>query len=1765
MGRLGFIAQPYFLWEKNGGEDMAKSIVNTDSGLKVKIGLLGGSAYTAAGSSGEEIYQNLRAICDKISNSKKLKVKIGAAEVQEIKIGDKAIDGFKKRLQSVLNTLKLEGGNVIKIESKDLGTIEGKTKKIAQQTREAAEQAQRFSQYMTGAKLDKSYYGSKVNTISRNRDILGADQQAQYDELIAQWSRYQDILSSVQKSGNIVDGASGLDDAKAKVDALTRSLLEYINTAKNASKEKPIQWSGEEMSAAVAEIDSLTDKIGKNSREWSAAARGPASEYYAKMQSLVPKLRELKEQLQSNSISQDDYNKAIKRIRKELSSYESQITSLGRNHKNIFGKLAEGVKSFFAAFTVARVINMAIQQIRKMISVVKELDDSLTQLQIVTRSSDEEMARYASSVGSTASRIGANTKDLIDATTTYARLGYSMQESGTLAQFTTMLQNVGDIGAQDAQDAITAIIKAYGKNVDDIEDIMNKMVIVGNSAPISVKQIADGMNNAASTLSAAGNTFEQSVAMLTAANTVVQNSSKAATGLRTIVARLRNTKTELDELGETMTTATYEKLITALTKNGVRLRDAVTGDFRSTYDIFSDLSKVWEKMSAIDRSAVATALSGTRQQAIFYSLIGQFDEATKAMDKMRDSAGALDDAYSTYMDSITAHVNQFKAAYDQLAQNLIDKGVVSSIINIGTNILNILNSAVDAIDKIHEKLGIIPDIIKTFGPTLLTIFGNDQMKIAGSAFSLLGSLSQDVGSKKDLGLLHRSSSLKSDAKDVQDYADAIEDVTESLSEASEHWASLGNMDSAIGKVEKLLGELHDGASLSASDVKDLYDSFGSLGSLQTFIDTATNVDSSFEDIHEAANRLIEDFLNSTDITKNMTDAELAATAALLQEMGVVDSLPSIYDKLREARISSTITAQDLTQATSVTTAALLKEAEAAGLNAKMLADLAEINTLVSAKEEARNRHERSLIDDEIRAISKRMTGYTVDLGFTIKVPSSSGSSRSSTTEKYLAELDRYYLIMKRLAVAQKAVADAQGSIDDQRDSINGDLSKIEINERLIDLYKDEASILNELIGARSKDISDTADKLRKLGFVIDYNAEKNELVVQNMEHLNELKGKTTEATNTLIKGTEALIKDMESLNDANQDSANSLAELGKNARSAHESIISLLDDIVSKSNAVVDGFQSFYDTLTTAAKEYASTGYLSVDSLQSILALEPKYLTFLQDENGKLTLNEQALQDVIAARTEDMAVETALAYAKKVLLAAQENDVESLRDLTQVSIQASDATWDMAYATIGLARAIGAKNGMDGGMFDKAVEAVRNMQTIAETSVRTIGAFYRTLRADYVSQADGLNTILDLTKQMIKWENEQQVDALEKQKDQYDDIIDKKKEMLKVSQEQKKHENDLEDKLKKIAKLQAQIDQLRLDDSREATAQRRALETQLAELQNELAESQADYAVDVITESLDKQKEAYDNNLDDKINLLKDELSSEEKLYRAAIERISSGWDSLYDDLLNWNYEVGSSLQDDIINNWNAATEAVQRYGSFVSALAGVQQYTNVSESRSFDDSNGQVTESQVHSVIKEMYANSQEWKGASDERRKWLADRNIYLGNSLQSLGIPAYRDANGVWYVGDEKLFDKYRQYIYHNGGIAGNRPTLKQNEVMAVLKKGEAVLDEQREEGLYKIVNFAEEMSKRFGEGLRLDKFRSLFGGGRAIMPVVPRTDLIQSSGTIAPQINVVINHSGDMSDGDARRYGGIVADSALKGLKDAFSKRGVNDLGTVLLKT
>lgn len=344
---------------------------------------------------------------------------------------------------------------------------------------------------------------------------------------------------------------------------------------------------------------------------------------------------------------------------------------------------------------------LAFRAVKNIAKEAIAIDDSMTQLRIVTNESEAAYQRYGERVANTAQKIGSSMTDIIDATTVFARLGYSLDESSTLAELTAMLQRVGDIDANDAQASLTSIIKAFDLDVNDMELVMDKLVTVGNNFPISVSEIASGMMNASSALAASGNSFDKSVALLAAANTTLQDVDKASTGLRTITARIRKTDSELDDLGEAMTESAYSDLVGALTKHNVALQDA-NGEYRDTYDIMQDIANVWDQMSSSEQAALAELAAGNRQQTVFFSIIQNFNKvAAGSLKQMTGASGAMQKSYDEWMNSVTAHIETFKAAFQGLSADLISSGFLTGLVDIGTTIVNII----DGIVRLNSKLG----------------------------------------------------------------------------------------------------------------------------------------------------------------------------------------------------------------------------------------------------------------------------------------------------------------------------------------------------------------------------------------------------------------------------------------------------------------------------------------------------------------------------------------------------------------------------------------------------------------------------------------------------------------------------------------------------------------------------------------------------------------------------------------------------------------------------------------------------------------------------------------------------------------------------------------------------------------------------------------------------------------------------------------------------------------------------------------------------
>lgn len=586
--------------------------------------------------------------------------------------------------------------------------------------------------------------------------------------------------------------------------------------------------------------------------------------------------------------------------------------------------------------------------------------------------------------------------------------------------------------------------------------------------------------------------------------------------------------------------------------------------------------------------------------------------------------------------------------------------------------------------------------------------------------------------------------------------------------------------------------------------------------------------------------------------------------------------------------------------------------------------------------------------------------------------------------------------------------------------------------------------------------------------------------------------------------------------------------------------------VVDNANDALDGVTGLYDTLKGAAQEYAENGYITVDTLQSIYKLGVQNLAYLQDENGQLVINEANIQKVIAARTQQMAIETALNYIQQLRTALTNQDTAALQNLIFATDVAANSTWDLVYAQLQLL-------GLEDSQYNAALQRINTLRSLADVAVTSIGRIDNSAKEALQNTSDALDDILQYVKDMIKQEVENQVEALEDQIDRYREIVDLQKKSLDLEREKDNYTKSVAEKTKAIAQLQARIALLDLDDSREAQAEKAKLNEELAELNNDLAETQADYAYEVNSDALDAMADAYEDEKRKEIEILEDTISSEEKLYSAAISRINNEWDTLYSDLCDWAYNYGNVTINTLTEAWNAASQAVQQYGSYLNAVATTQSQLSAIDNASSSnvigtmgdyDTSGGATMSRVKEIVAQMKANSIQHGSEDDAGKLRLNKENLRLGEELQKLiGRTVVRGNDGVWYldkVGGAQLYSTYPYSTYHTGGIVGDDATPKQDEMFALLKKREAVFTEPQQEVVYRVLKADETIAGKLGISGGL--YHSMNGSGYAEMQshnAVMRdmqqaqaasggNHVSQSIGDVTVPVHVMVTEKLDKSD-------------------------------------
>lgn len=706
--------------------------------------------------------------------------------------------------------------------------------------------------------LNKEVGAHRTGNVEQIKKFI--DSLGKYD---AQIANSRSKLSALGDAGIGSEAAARLDDFESAL----KNARDEIERFRNASNKSEIKKFGDQVLQSERKLKQLstTTRQAFSSLSASQTAEKSITNVTNKLRALVNtmtnyiasngKIRtdaglstrfdEVLEEANAHlngsiQLNDADYN----RLREQFGAIQTDAKNLGISGETGFQRLNNQVQKLATYLSGATLLFGAINQIKTMITNVIELDSAMTELKKVTDETDATYESFLTNAVSRAKNLGAALSDVVSATADFARLGYDIADSAALADAAIVYKNVGD-GIESIDDASTSIIstmKAFGVEAEDVMTIVDRFNEVDNRFSISSKGIGDALLRSASSLSTAGNTLDESIALITAMNEVVQDPDVVGTSLKTIASRLRTTKGELEELGEDAEgaaesiTALQTKLLN-LTHGKVNIFESDNVTFKSTYDIMQELASVWGEMNDLEQASVTELIGQVRQANTFSSLMNNMSTAAQVVETSMNSTGSALAENNKYLESIRGHMSLLAASAESFSNTIIDSDLLKNGIDGLRTIIDLMNEIAGF--STSGFLGMAAGgILSTTGFNLIdfnklqTLLTNEKSNTKDNFWdSLLRSSFFGIGqTKSDIGVVENVIKQLEDLSKTEfdsDFSDKLDKITLSLME------NVNVSEEARTSINKYLTDLGNTRNINkaTAGLKSYHQRLSSVGSV----------------------------------------------------------------------------------------------------------------------------------------------------------------------------------------------------------------------------------------------------------------------------------------------------------------------------------------------------------------------------------------------------------------------------------------------------------------------------------------------------------------------------------------------------------------------------------------------------------------------------------------------------------------------------------------------------------------------------------------------------------------------------------------------------------------------------------------------------------------------------------------------------------------------------------------------------------------------
>lgn len=521
---------------------------------------------------------------------------------------------------------------------------------------------------------------------------------------------FQEKFNELKTSlSNVGGDPKALDEYRIKLNELTNEL-------KRADVAYKASFSSNKSQQNIEATKQNIKKLIYTIQTWQQANTKAMSKntfnggtYQVETDNMIASLKKL---LNASDLTASDLKANVDRINRSFRTMSSEAQAAGVNGLSFFDKIKEDALKFTSWMSLTTVISGISREAVKFYNNVVDIDTAMTELRKVTDNTNQQYAEFFDNIGQKAKDLKIDLSDLISQTAEWGKRGYSLDEAETLATNSGIYSVVGEVDNATAVQDLTTVMKSYNMTVDESINIVDKFNAISNKYAVSASDIGDMLSRSVSSLSVAGNTLDQAIAMGTAITEITGDAAEAGNSLKVLSMRLRGAKTELEDAGEStegmaVSTSKLREDIKALTNvNGTGGFDIMkdSQNFKSTYEIMKGIANVWNDLTDTSKAAIIEKIAGKQRGNTITALLTNMSQADKIVNDSIGSAGSAMSEYEKYLDSIQGRVQGFQTSIENLSATLINGDLVKFGITSGIQIIDVL-------DNLISKFGVLETLI----------------------------------------------------------------------------------------------------------------------------------------------------------------------------------------------------------------------------------------------------------------------------------------------------------------------------------------------------------------------------------------------------------------------------------------------------------------------------------------------------------------------------------------------------------------------------------------------------------------------------------------------------------------------------------------------------------------------------------------------------------------------------------------------------------------------------------------------------------------------------------------------------------------------------------------------------------------------------------------------------------------------------------------------------------------------------------------------